>query len=62
MCKISIGKGKVEERNSEVNGEFGSVNTEGGNGSRGYGRCLVKSDFIYLFICLFVYLFLIKIP
>jgi len=41
-----------------VNGEFGSENAEGGNGSHGYGRCIGKSEFIY---CFYYYYFKIRI-
>ena len=35
---IRLGNGKVVQKNHEVNGEFGSVNAEGGNRSRGFRR------------------------
>ena len=35
---IRLGYGKVADKNRDVNGEFGSVNVEDGNRSRGYGR------------------------
>ena len=36
---IRLGNGKFVEKTLEVNGEWGET--------RGYGRCIVKSEFIY---------------